>query len=106
MIVQWILDIVIFILCAIAFLLLPFLFMSLLYFLYFYIVKKKRPKKAKYTFKLRRRSFIKRVFFDFPKRFVLDLLTRDPDEFDMYGFHLFVGEQGFTGSLRIIFLAA
>ena len=39
-------------------------------------------------------GILKRLFIYFPRRFVLDLLTRNPNEFNMYGLHLFVGEQG------------
>lgn len=99
--VRWIFEIIVFILLALFCCMLPFLVMSAFYYIYFVFVKKKKPRKAKYTFKIKKRSIIKRLFFDFPKRFVLDRITHDPDEFGMYGFHLFVGEQGSGKSVAL-----
>lgn len=42
----------------------------------------------------KKRGFLKRVFYDFPKQFWLDKFKREPGEFMEYGVHLFCGEQG------------
>lgn len=39
-------------------------------------------------------NIFRTLFVEFPQRVALDLFERDPDEFDMYGFWLFAGEQG------------
>ena len=84
-------------------LLLPFI-MILIYFVVFVIstllykifVKKEKPKKAEEGFKpiIKRRSIIKRFFFDFPKQLCFDILNRTPGEMKESGLHMFVGEQG------------
>lgn len=90
---DWVFDIIAKILAVIALGLLPFVVMSLWYYIYYRFVKKKKPiKKVVSDFKLP--SVFKRLFIYFPRRFVLDLLNRNPNEFNKYGFHLFVGEQG------------
>lgn len=53
-----------------------------------------KPPEKKFQSSIKKVSFLRRVFVDFPRRFVLDRLTLDPNEFGLYGFHLFVGEQG------------
>ena len=75
-------------------LLLPFFVVSFFSFLYYKLIKRVKAPERLFIRKKKRNSFCKRLFFDFPRRFVLDLLTRDPNEFQLYGFHLFVGEQG------------
>ena len=77
-----------------------------LWFLYFRLVKKMRiPKRTidavppHYTSK---RSPLLRLFWDFPRRLVLDKFTLDPDRFDTYGIHVFCGEQGSGKSIAAI----
>ena len=45
---------------------------------------------------------MKRLYFDFPKRIIDDIFTRDPDGFDTYGVHIFSGEQGSGKSIAAI----
>lgn len=86
------------ILAAIGVIIFP-VFLMLAAFTFYYTVIKKRkfpkrkvPRKVfKYT---RKRSILKRLYFDFPKRLILDKLDRDPDSFDTFGVHVFAGEQG------------
>lgn len=73
---------------------LPFLLMSTYWYIYYRFVKKIKIPVKKFVSKYKKISFWKRIFFDFPRRFVLDKMTSDPNEFGLYGFHLFVGEQG------------
>lgn len=40
------------------------------------------------------KGFLKRVFWSFPKRFAVDKIERDPNEFQPHSLHLFVGKQG------------
>lgn len=39
-------------------------------------------------------SKLKRIFWQFPQRFIDDLFNRNPDEFKEHGLHMFCGEQG------------
>lgn len=70
----------------------------LLQFFYRIVIKGDRLRKR--TVKLPRpkyskpKSWIYRLFIEFPKRFVLDRITADPDGFGFYGIHIFAGEQG------------
>lgn len=91
---EWITELVEKLFLIIGVCLLPFVVMSLWYYIYFRFVRKQKPKVAKYTQRPKKIGIFRRLFLDFPKQFVLDRLNADPDEFDMYGFHLFVGEQG------------
>lgn len=91
---EWITDLVGKIFIIIGCCLLPFVVMSCWYYIYFRFVRKMSPKVAKYTQRPKKIGIFRRLFIDFPKQFILDRLNADPDEFDMYGFHLFVGEQG------------
>ena len=67
-------------------------------FLVYYFFKGKRFKKRTvkrpkpvYT---KKQSVLKRLYIDFPRRFILDRFERDPDTFDTFGVHVFAGEQG------------
>ncbi len=84
----------------------PFVVSLVVWFVYYRFVKKmKIPKRTikkkppKYTAK---RSLFLRIFVDFPGRFVLDRLTRNPDGFDTYGIHIFCGEQGSGKSIAAV----
>jgi len=61
--------------------------------IYFTKVKGIKPKKGTVR-RVGHGSKIKRIFWDFPRQFVLDSLNRDPDEFREYGFNMICGEQG------------
>lgn len=40
------------------------------------------------------RPLLKQVFYDLPKRYVMDIYEREPDFFEPHGIHMFCGEQG------------
>lgn len=99
-----ILSVIKFLVAAAAVVGVPFLVFMLLFFI-FYLIKGRRLKKR--TVKRKKPiyasffpynkdflSVLKRLFIDFPRRFVLDLFERDPDHFDTFGVHVFAGEQG------------
>lgn len=83
-------------------LLAPFLVPMLLFYLYYY-VRGKRQRKGLYRF-VNHGSKIKRLFWDFPKRFVLDRFDRDPDMFREYGVHLICGEQGSGKTVALTYM--
>lgn len=83
----------------------PLLFIGLVFFVYYFIkgkrikrrtVKRKKPHYGSYFPYYRGGvlSILKRLFIDFPRRLVLDIYDRDPDQFDTFGVHVFAGEQG------------
>ncbi len=91
---DWLYDILIFLGVALGVLLAPFVLMSVIWFIYYRFFKGMKPPKPEAYGSIKKVSFIKRLYIDFPRRFVLDRLSFDPNEFGLYGFHLFVGEQG------------
>lgn len=90
-----------FAICAIIIISLPFIISCLFWRFYFYI-KGIRKKQATYKNTTLKHNFLKVLFFDFPRRFVLDRLLRDPDEFDQYGLWCFVGQQGSGKTIALI----
>lgn len=85
---------------ALAYLSIPFLVFFLIYYLicffwviYFRIKDKKKLPRLKST-KRKGEPVLKQLFFSLPRRYVLDLLSRDPDYFTPHGIHMFCGEQG------------
>ena len=81
--------------------LIPFL-LSCLFFLFFFRFKGLKFKKRTYQNTIKTRSIFARLFIDFPKRFVLDRLLADPDEFDLYGLWCFTGVQGSGKSIALV----
>ena len=71
----------------------PFIFSSLIWFFYFRFIKKVKPTKSELR-NYKTGFFLKRLFIDFPKQFIYDKLTLDPNTFQEYGMHLLCGEQG------------
>lgn len=49
-------------------------------------------------------SFLKRLFYDFPKAFINDLFSKNPDFFKPYGVHLIAGKQGCGKTVTIVYL--
>lgn len=66
--------------------------------LYYCFVKKmdfkKRTTKLPKPHYSKPKSILHRLFVEFPRRFVLDQLNHNPDDFGFYGIHIFAGEQG------------
>ncbi len=80
----------------------PLVLISLGFFLYYYIFKHYRiPKRLKPSFN-HRRSFIVRIFWDFPKRVILDIFTQDRDRFKDTGIYIFEGSQGSGKSIAAV----
>lgn len=92
--IDWIFNILGWVLLVILGCLMPFVIMSVWYYIYFRFIKKIPLPVKEFVSQVKHVSFIKRLFIDFPRQFVHDRLTRNPNEFGLYGFHLFVGEQG------------
>ena len=40
------------------------------------------------------RPLLKQLFYDLPRRYIMDIYEREPDFFDPHGIHMFCGEQG------------
>ena len=90
------------VLVFLKFLKVPIIFYLLFFVLFFVLVylnvffnlfKGKRFKKGKRK-KIKKRSIIIRLFFDFPKRIADDLLEKNPDDFPYHGVVIFEGRQG------------
>ena len=52
--------------------------------------------------KLEKRSLIKQLFVDVPRRYALDILERDPFQFGVHGIHVFCGEQGAGKTISVV----
>lgn len=100
-VVKMLLDFVLLCCKALCFAVVPFVVISLVFFVY-YTIKGKRLPKREYPNTFKQRPFLVRLFFDFPKRFILDLFERNPDKFPLDGLHLFAGEQGSGKSIASI----
>lgn len=53
---------------------------------------------------LKKDSIIKRIYIDFPIRFVSDMLLRVPDDFNEYGIRMVCGEQGSGKTITVVYL--
>ncbi len=82
-----------------------FLFVEILLVIFHIIVLKfkgyKRVK-AEHISINTRESFFKKILVLLPKQFALDFMTRQPDEFNYYGLHMFCGEQGAGKTISVI----
>ncbi len=78
-----------------------FIVPSILFFLWNFIICGKRFKKGKYK-KIGYGNFIKKLCFEFPKKFVEDQFERDPDFFQEFGLHVFAGEQGSGKTMAMV----
>lgn len=72
---------------------LPFVLSGLGIFLYYYH-KGYRLKPRQGVYLRSRRSLFVKLFFDFPRRFILDLFNRSPADFPYCGLVMIIGEQG------------
>jgi len=75
------------------YLLSPFMVLCALWYLYWRFVKKMKPIKGEYK-AIGYGNLFKRIFIDFPKQLVYDVLNSDPDFFKEHGVHIIAGEQG------------
>lgn len=82
-------------LCVIlVFIIAPVVIMMLVFFLWYHFIKKMPIPKRREPPTNHKRNFFVRLFWDFPKRFVLDRLTQDPDRYNNTAIIIFEGEQG------------
>lgn len=70
------------------------IFLVCLVYFYIYFVFFKKQKIKKRTVNYKKESVMKRLFVQFPRRLMLDIIERDPDEFKEFGFQLVCAEQG------------
>lgn len=82
--------------------LIPFVFACFFWLFYFVFFKKIRKKKSSFVNTTTKRNTLKQIFIDFPRRFILDRLLTDPDEFNMYGLWCFVGQQGSGKTIALV----
>lgn len=75
--------------CAVS----PFAFFIAMFWLYWRFIKHIEPIKNEKG-KFKQHNFLVRLFIDFPKQLVHDIITIDPNTFQEYGMHLLCGEQG------------
>lgn len=80
---------IIFILCVVGF----FVFMYFLFIAYGLIFKRRRIKKGMHK-SLKKRNFILRLVWDFPKQLAEDFFSLNPDDFQYKGCVIFTGRQG------------
>lgn len=79
----------------------PMLVIILVTFVVFHF-KGHRMKKREVSSTYHETFFLKKIFFDFPIRFVKDMYNLDPDDFPINGLQLFAGEQGSGKSIAAV----
>ena len=85
------------------------LFIILFPFIFFYLVRfiqrrLKGDRLPKFCVKPRRKSFLKRVYYDFPRQLCDDKFSKPDYAFNEYGLHLVVGEQGSGKTITVCYL--
>lgn len=65
------------------------------------LAKGKRFKKGKHNI-VKKKSFLRRIFIDFPKRFTDDLFDKDPEFFKYQGLIIFEGRQGSGKTMSMV----
>lgn len=75
-------------------LLIPIALMMFIFFVWYHFIKKMPFPKRKAPPINYKRNFLARLFWDFPKRFILDRLEQDPDRYKNTAIIIFEGEQG------------
>lgn len=81
---------------------LPIAIMMLVFFLWYHFIKKMPIPKRREPPTNHKRNFFVRLFWDFPKRFVLDRLTQDPDRYNNTAIIIFEGEQGSSKTIAAV----
>lgn len=71
-------------------------------FFFYYRFKLKMEVPVSIYEKYKTPSILKRIFWQFPQRFIDDLFHRDPDEFKEHGLHMFCGEQGSGKTISVV----
>lgn len=92
---------------ALAAVIIPILIMCGVMFLVGLFRGNKIPQRTlRRTFKyVERFNPVKLLFWRFPRRLIKDYFSRNPDDFDTYGVHLFCGEQGSGKSIAAVHFA-
>lgn len=103
MVIDFIIQIAIILLCVLAVALIPFAFVCLIRYIHYYRKGYRIPAK-KHLSTYHKRGMLKRIFWDFPDRFVLDRLTNNPDKFPYNGLIMICGEQGAGKSMASVHL--
>jgi ATP-dependent Clp protease ATP-binding subunit ClpX len=73
------------------------------FIIYWRAIKKVKSPKGEYQY-VGYGSFLKRLFIDFPRQLVYDLLTADPDYFREYGVHIVAGKQGSGKTVTVAYM--
>lgn len=103
MVINFILAIAKFLLIVLVIVLIPFLVVCLIRYIHYKRLGYKiKPRKHLSTY--HKPNFFKRLFWDFPDRFVKDKLTSDPDRFPYTGLVMICGEQGSGKSISLIYI--
>lgn len=84
-----------------AYFLVPILLVICITFIVFHF-KGFRMKKREISSTYHDTFFLKKIFIDFPIRFVKDMYNRNPDDFPIDGLQLFAGEQGSGKSIAAV----
>lgn len=90
---SFVFDFLFFVMKILFFVCAPFVFSILVHAIIYYI-KGNRPVKATSHYRVSRPNVFIRLFLDFPRQYVHDLFSRNPDEFRYYGLKIIDGKQG------------
>lgn len=99
---QFIYNILLGILCLISFIFALFCLLIGLWYI-IYCLNGFKPLKGEYKY-VGFGNFFKKIFYEFPKQKAYDIITRNPDEFRDYGFHLVTGKQGSGKTITLVYL--
>lgn len=72
------------------------------HFVYYRFVRKMEIDTIKTDYK--KEKVFKRLFIDFPNRYMLDVFSRDAEEFKEHGLHMMCGEQGSGKTTTVVHL--
>ncbi|HHX70631.1 MAG TPA: hypothetical protein GX708_21590, partial [Gallicola sp.] len=82
-----------------------FIFLISLFYQYFILVKIKKMKRKKRQIEREKKvGFFKKIFYVFPKQLALDIVKKDPEDFNEWGVHLICGEQGSGKTITTCYL--
>lgn len=72
----------------------------LIHYAYLYFWLGMRPPQGEYHY-VKKQSFLKRLFWDFPRAYAIDMMQKNPENFGYRGLVLFCGEQGSGKSIAL-----
>lgn len=73
-------------------------------FFFIYWSRKLPPAEPSVRGSYKVKPLLVRLFFDFPKQFIYDLKTRNPNKFPLYGLHMICGKQGSGKTMTLVYL--